>query len=356
MAALTTFAHDPDLDLDPWIGQRKASFKFFITDAVTNERLADIKPIRDTAPKLTHDTTATIKRQLNIQLGTRDTATVDPVSQRLSPYMVFPGGREMPLGKYMFSSAELEQYTSGDLGRYTLTDEMFLVDQQLTKGITGYNTGIPALISMVLDGLPIVFELETAPYISSESWGFGSSRGQVLETLAISGSYFSPWFNNYGIMRFIRAFNASDRICDFDFDSGNKVMRQGIVKGNNVLSAPNTFIVTSNSSSEGNTAPIIGIARVAPTAPNSVEKRGFQIVSQQSLQVTNNAQAAAVAYGLAQRQSTLENVTLITPPDPRHDGYNVIRWNRSNWLELAWDMTLVEGGTMTHRLRKTYGV
>jgi hypothetical protein len=49
-----------------------------------------------------------------------------------------------------------------------------------------------------------------------------------------------------------------------------------------------------------------------------------------------------------------ERVELSTPPDPRHDSHNVIRWQGENWLELAWSMPLVEGGEMRHVLRKAY--
>jgi len=71
------------------------------------------------------------------------------------------------------------------------------------------------------------------------------------------------------------------------------------------------------------------------------------------LQLSDNSQAQAVAQGLVNRQTIFERVSLTTAPDPRHDSYNVIRWQGSNWLELGWSMALVEGGTMNHLLRRS---
>ena len=43
-----------------------------------------------------------------------------------------------------------------------------------------------------------------------------------------------------------------------------------------------------------------------------------------------------------------------TIPDPRHDGYDVIRWQGFNWLELGWSLPMIEGSSMSHTLRKSY--
>ena len=117
--------------------------------------------------------------------------------------------------------------------------------------------------------------------------------------------------------------------------------------------APNRFVVVSNATQDPQQA-AVGIADVPITAPNSFANRGFYIQKTYDLQLTNSAQAAAVAQNLAQRQTVFERTVLVTAPDPRHDSYNVIRYQGDNWLELGWTMQLVEGGTMGHMLRKSY--
>lgn len=351
MAALTTIPRDPLLDLDPWVGQRQASFRFRVVEAATHKVLGEITPLR--TANMSHNTGQTIKRTLQLELGKVDTAAIDPVTDRISVFMVFPNGAEYPLGRFIFSDSNLKQFTSGFLGSYSLSDEMFLVDQEIRTAINGVGVGIPDVITQVVAGLPVTLHIENSPFLARESWGIGTTRGQILEALSVTGDYLSPWFDNNGILRFIRSFNPADRICDLDFDDGNKVLRENIVYTSDLLNAPNVIIATSNSSGDNSVA-VTSVAFVSPNAPNSVARRGFEIPKTYTLQLTDNTQASVVAQGLAQRNTILEKVSLTTAPDPRHDSYNVIKWQNELWLELSWSMALTEGGVMNHQLRKAY--
>ena len=348
---LTNFSHDPLLDLDPWVGQRQATFRFELFNGVTGEELGQIHPIRNAS--LTHDTTRVIKRQLSLDLGRADTAAINTLTDRVRPWMVFPNSNEYPLGTFMFTDSSRQKFTSGNLGSMVLNDEMFLVDQEIERGITGVGINVTRVIAKVLEGLPIQFTAEATNFQSAEAWGVGSARGQMLESLSVSGDYFSPWFGNDGKLHFIRTFDPSTRIPDFDFDAQNKVIREPIVMTDDLLTAPNRFIVISNTAIDSGIS-AVGRFDIPHTAPHSVAQRGFVIAKVFDLQLTTSTQAQAVAEGIGQRLTVFERVSLTTPPDPRHDSYNVIRWQGSMWLELAWSMALVEGGTMSHLLRKAY--
>lgn len=348
---LTNIPPDPILDLDPWVGQRSCTFKFFVTDAVTNDVLGEIHPIRGAT--LSHDTTRLIKRQVRLDLGITDTAAINPAADRISIQMVFPGNVTYPLGRYMFTNDNRQVFTSGDLGTFTLNDEMFRVDQVIRRGIDGGGNTVPSIVYRVLEEVPnIQAIIEASQFTSSSGWPTGSSRGQIIEALAVAGDFFSPWFDFSNLFRMIRTFNPANSVADFDFDSGFRVMRSGITKTNDLLTAPNTVLVTSNTNDSQ--IPITALARVPASAPNSVENRGFEIIQQETIQVASDQQAQAAAQGIMERLTIFETVTLTTPPDPRHDSYNVIYWQSSNWLELAWSMELVEGGEMNHTLRKAY--
>lgn len=349
---LTNHPPDPLLDLDPWVAQRSCTFRFNVIDAVSTDVIGEIHPMRGAT--LTHDTGRTIKRELSISLGVTDTAAINPLRDRISVTMVFANGQEYPLGRYMFTDESFEKFTSGNLGEYVLNDEMFLVDQQIRRGIDGTSGSMTSVIKKVLSGLPIVYDIEPSGFSSQEAWPIGTYRGQILEALAISGDYFSPWFDNNGILRMIRTFNPINVIPDLDFDRGNQVMRRGIIQRNDLLTTPNVIVVVSNITGPASTREITATAFISVTAPNSVANRGFEIVETRNLQLTSAGQAQAVANGIAQRQTVFERVTLTTPPDPRHDSYNVIHWQGDQWLELSWSMALVEGGNMNHLLRKAY--
>lgn len=349
---LTTFPHDPLLDLEPWVGQRQCTYRFERINGVTGEVLGQIYPLRGAT--LTHDTTKTIKRQLSINLGAVDSALVETLTDRILVFMVFPNGAEYPLGRYIFTDESKEVFTSGKLGNMVLNDEMFLVDQEISVGVSSANRNVMIVAQEVLNELPVSYNMEPSSFSSNSSWPIGTGRGAVLEDLATQGDYFSPWFDNEGIMRWIRSFNPGDgRLPDFDFDAHNKVLRAGIVETSDLLTAPNKFIVISNSPTD-TSVEVVGIANIPPSAPHSFANRGFEIPKTEDLQVLDTAQAQAVAENLANRQTVFERTTLSTPPDPRHDSYNVIRWQGDLWLELAWGMTLVEGGAMGHLLRKAY--
>jgi hypothetical protein len=359
MSFLTTLPHDPLLDLDAWVGQRQCTFRFHLINGVTRENLGEITPIRGAS--LTHDTTRTIKRQLDLSLGVVDTAAINVVTDRVSPFMVFPNGQEYPLGTYMFTDASREVFTSapagihtaGGLANVTLNDEMVLVDQQIIAGINGVGQNTNAVIQEALAGLPISYTLDPSPYQSVEAWGVGTNRGQVLEALSLTGDYFSPWFGNDSKLHFIRTFDPATQVPSFNFDVGNKVIREPILETDDLLTAPNTFVVISNSATDPSVA-VVGTATVPTTAPHSVANRGFAVTLVKTLQLSDNFQATATAQGLANRQTVFERVSLTTAPDPRHDSYNVIRWQGTLWLELAWSMSMVEGGAMNHLLRKSY--
>jgi hypothetical protein len=349
---LTTFPYDPLLDLAPWVGQRQATYTFQLINGVTGLHKGYINPIRGAS--LSHDTSRTIKRQLSMALGQTDTELVDPLVDRVLVRMVFPNGQSYPLGKYMFTDSSLAKYVNGRLGAMALNDEMFLVDQQIDKGIDGVNRGINDLLVRTLADLPITYKMEASFFVSSQAWTIGAGRGQILQDTALAGDLFSPWFDNDGDLRFIRAFDPALSVCDFDFDVVGKVIRAGIVESSDILTAPNRFIVISNTTGGNSAVPLVGVADVPINAPNSFANRGFRIIQTEDLQLTSSSQCQAVANNLALRSVAFERVTISTAPDPRHDSYNVVQWQGEKWLELSWSLTLQEGSPMSHLLRKAY--
>jgi hypothetical protein len=372
---LTNFPYDPLLDLAPWVGQRQCTYRFERLNAVSGQNMGEIHPIRS-SPQLGHDTTRTIKRQLNLSLGAEDTAQVNPLQDRILPFMVFPNGQEYPLGRFVFTQQSSQVFTSGELSNVVLNDEMYIVDQQITEGIDASNLALTAtpgvppftglglgqvnrgsaisrVLAVLLQDLDIQAEVEASPFVINQAWGAGAQRGAIIEAMALAGDYFSPWFDNNGIMQFIRSFNPALKIPDFDWDQGNQVMRSSIMRQSDVFNAPNRFVVISNSSADAGTS-VFGVADVSPNAPNSFENRGFRISSVVDLQALTTVQAQAIASNLAQRQTIFETTSLTTAPDPRHDSYNVIHWQGELWLELSWTMILSEGQPMTHTLRRAY--
>lgn len=345
------------LDMLPWIGQRQATFRFELFDRPTGISKGVIQPLRDSAPTLSHDTGRTIKRTLTLEFGKEDQARIDPIRDRISITMLI-GGEEYPLGRYMPVDYTRARFSSGVLPTASMADEMFIVDQELDRGFSAQQTvdlSIETLLKPLVSAGLITAEVEGSGLPATGSWAAGTSRAKVLEDLAVQGGYFSPWMDNNGILRMIRAFDPADKLPDFDLDAGSRVIQGTIAETDDLLSAPNLFVVISNGAQGGGAAvPVVGTYAVPNSAPHSIVNRGFTIPQVQDIQLTSQNQAQVAARTIGLSSIVYERAELDTVPDPRHDSYDVIRWQEELWLELGWTMKLAEGGEMRHTLRKVY--
>lgn len=355
---LVTSAPNPVLDLPAHIGQRSATYRFDLVDAVTGYR-EPINPVEDAAPTLTHNTRRTVKRNINgLQLTRADTAKFNSITSRLEVFMLVRGV-EYPLGRYVPGSQIRQRHTSGITSAAGFFDEGIIVDQQLDTsfGPTAPFTteSVVSLLGRLLGPLPVDFYLEPTPFDSAGSWSIGTRRGGVVEALALDGDYLSPWFDHTSVMRFIRSFDPARAIPTFDLDAGNRVLRDRIFEADDLTELPNRYIVIGNGTSVvGTTSQVVGVADVPSSAPHSILNRGFTIPSTETRQVTNQSQAEAQARNLALHRTAVEQVELTTPPDPRHDSYDVLHWQGVNWLEVSWSLPLVEGSAMTHVAQRAY--
>lgn len=349
---LTTRPIDPILDLLPYRGQRVERYRFAWLDGTTNQVKGYVHPLRGTAPQLRHDTTGTIKRQLTLSLHTDETAAVNPIVDRILPYVII-GGTTWPLGRYMFTDPTFMKSSAGNSGTYTLLDEGFIIDQQMSTAFSSSDNVTSAIFALIT-GLPLKgAKIEATDFAASGAFAAGQTRGEVLRAYETLGDFFPYWMDNDGFMRMVRTKDPATAVPDFDLDAGGLVKRSSVSETNDILTAPNRFIVISNSG-DADTSPIVGTYDVPPSAPHSIAKRGFVIPDVQQLQLPDATQATAVARNLGIRGTVFERVSLTTPIDPRHDSYDVVRFDGVNWLELSWTMTLVPGGDMTHTMRKAY--
>lgn len=344
----------PLLDLASYVGQRSATFQFLLVDGPTGENLGEIHPLRDPAPVLSHDTTRTIKRDLSLSLGVVDSARINVIRNRVDVSMIL-GGVAYPLGRFLFADDTGNKKSSGVLRTEKLIDEMFVIDQKMERGFTATQT-VDQSISTLLSEIPnLVLDIEASGLQATGSWPAGTSRAKVLGDLCTQGGYFSPWFDNSNVLRIIRSFDPADRLPTFDFDAGNSVIRDSIAETNDLLDAPNKFVVISNASTGADASvSAVGTYTVPNSAPHSIANRGFVIPDVRDIQLTSQSQAQIVAETIGITNTVFERTQLATAPDPRHDSYDVIQWDGEKWLELSWIMTLLEGSPMQHVMRKTY--
>lgn len=359
MSHLRSRQPDPRLELAAYVGQRAATFRFELVDIVTGYR-REIHPLRNTAPTLTHDTRRTIKRTLtNMQLDKTDTVAFNTITSRLEVSMIIRG-ETYPMGRYVPSAQVRRLHTSGITSAVSFYDEGVIVDQQLDTSFgptPPYAVeSVPQMITRLLTPIGIDFYVESSQYTSSGSWSIGTRRGQVVETLALDGDYFSPWFDHTSTMRFIRSFDPATSLATFELDEGTRVLRERVIESDDLIEIPNRFVIVGNGAGVvgSGSSPIVGTADVPSSAPHSIQNRGFVVPSTQTLQVDSMEQASAIARNLAIRNTAIEQVELLTAPDPRHDSYDVLHWRGDHWLETSWSLTLQEGAPMQHIAQRSY--
>lgn len=352
LVPLATSVRDTFLDLDESVGMRTASFRFVHYNGTTGEALGDITPYIGGAT-LIHDTSRTVKRSVPLSLGIADASVIDPLTDRVAIYMLL-NSKQWPLGKYMFTS-DVQNVTSvGNLASVQLVDEMFRIDQAISSPFFSFQDQIPEAVRHLLaDVSDVSVSVAASNTTSAVSSPIGSRRGQILSTLSTQGGYQTPWMDNTGEFRMILTVDASTAVPSIDFDTEDRIFVDSIVKNSDILDAPNRFIVVGNGTNALNTA-IVGSYDVPPSAPHSKENRGFVIPYVTQLQVNSTREAEAAARLIGTNYSIAERVSFSTPPDPRHDSYDVCIFQGQRWLETSWRMTLQEGGAMTHTLLRSY--
>jgi hypothetical protein len=348
---LTTKDRNVFLDLVRYVGVRSLTYNFFHYNGVTGENYGNLTPYITDAT-LSHDITRVIKRQLNLSLSVADTAAINPLTDRIALSMVI-GDVSFPLGKYMFTDNLQQVSTGGNQANVQLVDEMFIIDQQISSSFSSLNN-ITITIARLLQDIKNIFaQVETSPYLANISAPIGSQRGQILDTLATQGDYQTAWMDNNGLFRMVRTIDPAATEATIDFDRDKRIIADSISQTTDILNAPNRFIVVSNSSNASQ-EPIVGIYDVPPSAPYSIQNRGFVIVSVVDAQLSDQSQAQAVARNIGLRATVVERTTFQAAPDPRHDSYDVCIFQGAQWLEIGWTLDLSPNGLMTHSLAKAY--
>jgi hypothetical protein len=340
----------PFLELVDSIGVRTLSYEFKHYNGVTGENYGDLNPYISNA-QLQHDISRIIKRQLNLSLTVADTAAINPLTDRIALNMLVSDVR-FPLGRYMFTDNLQQVSTGGNEANVQLLDEMFMIDQPTSSSFSSKDN-VTIALARLLNNINVLTKVETSPFAADISSPIGTQRGQILDTLSTQGDYQTPWMDHNGFFHMVRTIDPALAEATIDFDTEKRIIRDTISSTTDILTAPNRYIVVSNGSNASN-EPIVGQYDVPPSAPHSIQNRGFVIANVTDVQLTDNSQALAVARNIGLRSLVVERTSFDSAPDPRHDSYDVVRFDGSQWLELAWSLDLNPNGVMTHTIARAY--
>lgn len=348
-------------------GQRSESFVFTLIEGSTGRVKRQLHPLRGGAPTITQQDGKIITRTLSLPLAVEDAARIE-TGDRVEVSMIVRG-RTWPLGRFLQVSDVRQDYADHvadpssirTLAAVELQDATAIINTEMETGFVSRLEPADEAVRRLMAPLGIDVVLEASNLEISNSWTIGETRTAVLEVLAEFGGYLPPWVDVDGALRLVRTFDPADRVPDFDFDADLSVVRETITRSNSLLLAPNRFVIVGNAGvtydGQGNeleAPPIVAICDVPSTAPHSIQNLGFARPQVLEEQVTSQAQAQALADTRCLTQGVVETVEVETALDPRHEAWDVVRFEGRNWLQPSWAMVLVAGGGMRHSLQRVY--
>jgi hypothetical protein len=347
------------LDLDG-VAARTSTFRLDVVDASLT-LIGTLGAGADQPASVENNINRTVKRTMSgVRIPPSELAAVRPYSDRVRPVMVLENGVELPVGVFLFGDLSRTIDTAGTEAEASLVDQTVILDTGIAEPYS-----VPAGKSLTVAMGEILAASPVAAYDVAQTgqvagsplaWPAGASRLRVLSDLAATAGFYSPYFDNAGTCRLVAvpdlsAASASIVYAQGGVDTG-RVIRGSIVRSDDTLGAPNRYVAVDASGQGGG---FVGAYDVPATAPHSAANRGFVIsrtVEVQGLATQADATAAAKAAGL--QDTSYEHLQFASPPDPRHDTFDVVEFDGAVWREQSWTMTLREGEPMKHVLRRVY--
>lgn len=132
------------------------------------------------------------------------------------------------------------------------------------------------------------------------------------------------------------------------------IVRESRVADDNLLDAPNVFVVVGSGATN---EPIVATVEIPSSAPHSVQNRGGRevvaVVREQGIDTDQQARRMAASLALVDA-TDYESVVFDALPDPAHDCYSLVDVNGVRYRERQWEMPLrVAGATMRHTVDRS---
>lgn len=358
MSTITRPVTADDL-LDLRVGQRAESPEFWLhTSGGDVER---VYPDAGRAPVIENNVNRSIKRTLSgLRLAPSDADAIDPIGDRLAVRWRLEVGDPYDLGVFLFSDIGRERHSYGSTMDAGMFDQLFILDQPRRHSFSARKGANVAdlLVSLAAQAGITDTEIDNsdAEIHRPTVWPVGTTSLVVMSELCGRASMYSPYFSNSGTLRCREVPELSVASADHSYpvDATSRVRRDPApVESDNLLDAPNVYLVVSTS---GNGGPIAGSYRIPAEAPHSSANRGFDIVRKIDAQgVASAEQAARMAKAAASTDdATATRVSFSAAPDPRHDTFDVVDFDGVAYREQSWRLTLRAGGPHQHDLRRVW--
>lgn len=344
---------DQLLDLDS-IGQRQATFRWDILDASLAKR-GEITPLYTAT--ITNDTARAIQRTTEVSLVEEITQEFAIGQARIRPYLVLENSHAEALGTFMFVNGGVVRDSLGSIFTGSLMDLGFLVDKKSTvsygvqsgSNLNGYIEQI-----LVQQGVTYFQVDATGTYSGAPiAWPPNTSWLTIVNELAAMQGCLPLYFEGDGRarVRVLPQLDAAD--VDVTYTAGQNIFDTGIEESDNVLTAPNLFVVIDAAATA---TPIRGTYAVPDSAPNSAAVLGHEVpfvVVEQGLPSAAAASERARVLSITDG-AVVSGRSFDGPPDSRHGTYSIVQFEGQRYLERSWTLVCAEGANMGHQLSRVY--
>lgn len=344
---------NPLLDLDPGIGQVASTVRFEIVDRDLVV-IGNVVPLA--ADSISVNTSGTAKRELTgFRLDPQTLRDIDPFSNRIKPSWILEDGTEWPLGVFVFTGSTLHRGTYVSTLDTTMTDQDAILDQgtRSTFGIGQRGWILPAVEDLLGEVriTNVVLPWGSQAIVADPVvWPAGESRLKILTDLSKLAGWLPPYFDNNGYLIVRVPPDVNHDPPDHVYSSTkSRVLRDTIVEHDDLLSAPNVYVVTCSGPSSGE---ITATAQVDASLPFSVQNRRFEVVEVERAQGINSTEQAQQMANTkaAAAGSGYKNVQFDGFADPRHDMFQTVEWDSEMYRETGWNLRLTPGGSHSHTL------
>jgi len=354
------------------VGRRVEAIRFDVLDRDRNP-LGTLAVDRDTSPRITNDVSRSLRRQveglhvLPRPVGDQDPTRfyadeLDTLTMRVKPWWIVSGlTTPFPLGVFVLADDNAEVYSWGEPRSMSGVDYCHTLAQPLSQNV-GYPAGwlITDALRTEADrwgigGSERVIDSSATRISEPVAWAAGRDTGlKVMESLCALAGFFPPYFDNNGLLRCVHATDLATAQPAYTYGYGvGAVLAGSILRSSDILDAPNRYVAIDTSAQKG---PVVGIYDVPASAPHSYAHRGFFVVRTVELQGLESQEAAtaAAAAAAASDSATYSWLAFDTPPDPRHDTFDVLSFDGVNYRQQGWSLECKAGGTHSHDCRGTY--
>lgn len=334
-----------------------------------------------TIPRITHDTTAMVKRTLYYDIrSTLSQFQINPLKDlcrvHMQLLMADGGWVDFVLGTFAFQppmkritkQRTHQVFTATDMGQL-LIDGSFTSTYTLKAGLT-ISQCISAIITSLGSQFPFTWVVPDQGKVlpNDHVYDAGSSRLSALWDICGAFNYVPPFFDELGIMRTQPIPDYSQVIPSFTFDLiGTSVGRTPLIEQKDVSKAFNQCLVVVERSSPTpvsfstlyqNTNPASEIS-----IPSWHAKLGPIIRDPTIVDLpTATARAAAEIRQAARIYDSIPVLTSVWPASQDNDVYG-LQYNAAdegvqsnNFLETGWIMECRHDGLTTHLLQKIIAV